>query len=159
MIQKKHQLFHVYRIQDASSVWLSKPFAIADSVVAFFQDLLTDGDGQLQLDDFSFILYLIIEEEDADLCRIPDMREIRQTIFSIDPDSAFRLDDLYSRFYQSFWDIVGADQHAAVLDSYPNFSFARPIAKKTDFFYDYAVHSNMKFSVDLLCLEDSRVRC
>ena len=37
-------------------------------------------------------------------------------VFSIDPDSAPGLDGLCSRFYQSCWDIVGADLHAVVLD-------------------------------------------
>lgn len=155
MIQKKHQLFHVHRIHDASSVWLSEPFAIVDSVVAFFQDLLTDGDGQFQLYDFSFILSLIIDEEDVDLCRIPDMREIRQMVFSIDPDNAPRLDGFYSRFYQSFWGWPAC----CCFGFLSPFFFCLAYSEKTDFFYDYAVHSNMKFLVDLLCLEDSRVRC
>ena len=77
MIQKKHQLFHVHRIQDASLVWLSESSAIADSTVTFFQGLLTDWNSQFQPKDFSFIPSLITEEDNVDLCRIPDVEEVR----------------------------------------------------------------------------------
>lgn len=41
------------------------------------QGLLTDGDNQFQLEDFRFIPSLIAEENDVDLCRIPDVEEVR----------------------------------------------------------------------------------
>ncbi|KAK9186911.1 hypothetical protein WN944_018300 [Citrus x changshan-huyou] len=100
MIQKKHQLFHVHRIQDASLVWLSESSTIADSAITFFQGLLTDGNSQFQPEDFSFIHSLITEEDDVDLCRIPDVEE-------------------------SCWDIVEADLHAAVLDCFSGSAMPR----------------------------------
>ena len=36
MIQKKRELFHIHRIHYASFEWISKPTAIAASVVNFF---------------------------------------------------------------------------------------------------------------------------
>ena len=52
---------------------------------------MIDRDSQFQPDDFSFILSLIIEEEDVDLCRILNVEEVYQVVFSIDPDSALNL--------------------------------------------------------------------
>lgn len=125
MIQNKHQLFHFHQIQDASSVWLSKSSAIADSAVTFFQGLLTDEDSQFQPEDFSFIPSLITEEDDVDLCMIPDIEEVRQVVFSIDPDSAPGLNGFCSRFYQLCLDIVGADLHTTILDYFSGFAMPR----------------------------------
>lgn len=125
MIQNKHQLFHFHRIQDSSSVWLSESSAIADSTVTFFQGLLTDKDSQFQPEDFSFIPSLITEEDDVDLCRIPDIEEVRQVVFSIDPDSAPGLNGFCSRFYQSCLDIVGVDLHTTILDYFSGSAMPR----------------------------------
>lgn len=40
MIQKKRQLFHIHRIQDASSEWISKPFVDVAFTIDFFEGLL-----------------------------------------------------------------------------------------------------------------------
>lgn len=68
---------------------------------------------------------MITEEDDVDLCRIPDMEEVRQVVFSIDLDSAPRPDGFCSRFYQSCWDIVGAELHAVVLDYFSGSAMPR----------------------------------
>lgn len=125
MIQNKHQLFHFHWIEDAYSVWLSESSAIADSIVTFFQGLLTDEDSQFQREDFSFIPSLITEEDDVDLYRIPDIEEVRQVVFSIDPDSAPGLNGFCSRFYQSCLDIVGADLHTTILDYFSGSTMPR----------------------------------
>ena len=68
---------------------------------------------------------MITEEDDVDLSRIPDMEEVRQVVFAIDHDSAQGPDGFCSRFYQSYWDIVGADLHAAVLDYFSGSAMPR----------------------------------
>ena len=48
MIRKKHQLFHIHRIQNNSFFeWISKP-SVADSTVDYFQELLVGGASQFQ---------------------------------------------------------------------------------------------------------------
>lgn len=42
--------------------------------------------------------------------------------FSIKPDSAPRPDGFCSKFYQSCWDVVGADMLIAVLDYFRGFA-------------------------------------
>lgn len=43
----------------------------------------------------------MITEDDMDLYRKPDMDEVRQVVFSIDPNNAPGPDRFRSRFYQS----------------------------------------------------------
>ncbi|KAH9650228.1 hypothetical protein KPL70_026289 [Citrus sinensis] len=68
-------MLYYARTEQSSARWLSESSAIVDSAVTFFQGLLTDEDSQFQPEDFSFIPSLITEEDDVDLCRIPDIEE------------------------------------------------------------------------------------
>lgn len=43
IIQNKCWLFHIYRIEDASSEWISKPAIVALFVVDYFEGLLARG--------------------------------------------------------------------------------------------------------------------
>ena len=116
MILKKRQLFHIHRIQvDCFSKWISKPSVIIDYDVDYFQDLLTGDASQFQQTDFEVIPSLVSAEDDVELCRKPDIDEIRHAVFSIDPDSAPGPDGFCSRFYQSCWDIICHDLLDVVL--------------------------------------------
>ncbi|KAH9750075.1 reverse transcriptase domain-containing protein [Citrus sinensis] len=117
MIRKKRQLFHIHRIRDdSSSEWITDPSAVAASAVDFFRDLLSGDDGQFQQTDFDTIPTLVTAEDDAVLCREPDIDDVRRAVFSIDPESAPGPDGFCSKFYQVCWDIVGRDLLDAVLD-------------------------------------------
>lgn len=98
MVQKKRQLFHVHQIWDDSSKWISKPSYVAVSAVDYFQGLLAGGNSQFQQSDFDFIPHLVSAADNTSLCREPDLDEIRQVVFFIDPNSAPGPDRFYSRF-------------------------------------------------------------
>lgn len=50
------------------------------------------------------------------VCVEPNIDEIRQVIFSIDPDSALGSDKFCIRLYQLCWDIIYSDLLDAVLN-------------------------------------------
>jgi len=52
---------------------------------------------------------LITYEENSDLCKLPELDEVRKAIFNLNRDRASGPDGLTGRFYQSCWDIVGND--------------------------------------------------
>lgn len=79
---------------------LSEPSAIVNSAIKFYKGFLAGGDGQFQMADFDFIPTLVTEEDDADLCRVPNMEEICQVVFSIDRDGAPGPDGFCGKFYQ-----------------------------------------------------------
>ncbi|KAH9684247.1 reverse transcriptase domain-containing protein [Citrus sinensis] len=98
MIRKKRQLFHIHKIRDdSSSEWITDPSAIADSAVCSFRKLQSGDSGQFQQTDFDIIPTLVTAEDDVDLCREPDIDDVRRAVFSIDPESAPGPDDFCSR--------------------------------------------------------------
>lgn len=84
--------------------------------VGYFRGLLYGDTGQFQQTDFDTIPTLVTTEDDVDLCREPDIDDVRRAIFSIDPESAPGPDGFCSRFYQFCWDIIGRDLLDVVLD-------------------------------------------
>ncbi|EOY00995.1 Uncharacterized protein TCM_010895 [Theobroma cacao] len=64
----------------------------------------------------SLIPSLIFESDNANLCSVPTMTELKEAIFNIDKDSVAGLDGFSSYFYQQCWDIVANDLLDAVVD-------------------------------------------
>ena len=58
---------------------------------------------------------VITTEMNNALIRIPEKVEIRQAVFSINPDKAPGPDGFSASFYQGFWDIIGEDVTAEIV--------------------------------------------
>ncbi|KAK3207109.1 hypothetical protein Dsin_021155 [Dipteronia sinensis] len=61
------------------------------------------------MDILSHIPHLVTDNDNENLCRIPSSTEIKETIFSMDPNSAPGPDGFPGSFYQHFWDLVAVD--------------------------------------------------
>lgn len=116
MIRNKRHSCHIHMIQDSSASWISEPAAMATSAVQFFQGLLSGQASHIQVLDFDFLPSLVTADDDIQLCRDSTLEEVRNVVFSIDPDSAPGPDGFCSRFYQTCWDIIADDLFATVLD-------------------------------------------
>uniref|UniRef100_A0A0V0HTI1 Putative ovule protein n=1 Tax=Solanum chacoense TaxID=4108 RepID=A0A0V0HTI1_SOLCH len=61
------------------------------------------------------ILHRCITKEDNDMfCTLPTLKELLDCVFSLDLDSAPRLDGLSGYFYQNTYSIIASDLHKAV---------------------------------------------
>lgn len=56
---------------------------------------------------------MVTNEDNDNLTSLPTLQEVKDTVFSIDPDSA--PDGLNGKFYQSAWQIIENDIHAAII--------------------------------------------
>ncbi|KAL2532961.1 DNAse I-like superfamily protein [Abeliophyllum distichum] len=68
---------------------------------------------------------LVSDEDNLQLNRIPTLAEVREAIFSIDPDSVAGPDGFSSHFFQECWDIISDDVFQAVLDFFAGGHFPR----------------------------------
>jgi len=59
---------------------------------------------------------LVIEADNHMLLRLPLSLEIKEVVFSLNGDGAPGPDGFGSHFYQTFWDIVGADLVNSILE-------------------------------------------
>ncbi|KAL2540715.1 Uncharacterized protein Adt_01693 [Abeliophyllum distichum] len=75
--------------------------------------------------DPDIIPRLVFDEDNLQLNRIPTLAEVREAIFSIDPDSVAGPDGFSSHFFQECWDIISDDVFQAVLDFFAGGHFPR----------------------------------
>ncbi|KAL2475613.1 Uncharacterized protein Adt_36349 [Abeliophyllum distichum] len=75
---------------------------------------------------------LVSDEDNLQLNRIPTLAEVREAIFSIDPDSVAGPDGFSSHFFQECWDIISDDVFQAVLDFFAGGHFPRADSSQDD---------------------------
>ncbi|KAL2532641.1 Uncharacterized protein Adt_05992 [Abeliophyllum distichum] len=98
---------------------------IQPSAVSFFQELLSAAPQPVDPIRPDIIPRLVSNEDNLQLNRIPTLAEVREAIFSIDPDSVAGPDGFSSHFFQECWDIISDDVFQAVLDFFAGGHFPR----------------------------------
>lgn len=78
--------------------------------MAYYQNLYTSSGTSSDFAEIcSVIPNIVSQEENTSLTAIPKANEIKATVFSMDSHSAPGPDGFSGSFYQSCWDIIGAD--------------------------------------------------
>lgn len=73
------------------------------------------SDGSGGLDGFEDVIRSVVYlDENIALTIMPLVKEIKQVVFKMDPESASSLDGFSGMFFQTCWDIVGEDVATAV---------------------------------------------
>ncbi|KAL2476812.1 DNAse I-like superfamily protein [Abeliophyllum distichum] len=98
---------------------------IQPSAVSFFQDLLSAAPQPVDPIRPDIIPRLVSDEDNLQLNRTPTLAEVREAIFSIDPDSVAGPDGFSSHFFQECWDIISDDVFQAVLNFFAGGHFSR----------------------------------
>ncbi|WMV19692.1 hypothetical protein MTR67_013077 [Solanum verrucosum] len=109
--KKKRLTIHKIKAQDGN--WVEGTPQVADAAIKFFSHLFKAE----PIEEDNYVLNvkerMVTNEDNDNLTSLPTLQEIKDTIFSIDPDSA--PDGLNGKFYQSAWQIIENDIHAAII--------------------------------------------
>lgn len=104
----KHTRLLIHKIQSSSGQWLDQQGDIAQEAVDFFQQLYNNS-GSPTFDEgiLDYIPSLISANDNFTLDRLPSLDEVRDTVFSLDKNSAPGLDDFLGDFFLCCWSIMG----------------------------------------------------
>ncbi|KAL2543444.1 DNAse I-like superfamily protein [Abeliophyllum distichum] len=116
MVQGRRIRSRIRSITSATGAVLDSQETIQPSAVSFFQDLLSAAPQPVDPIRPDIIPRLVSDEDNLQLNRTPTLAEVREAIFSIDPDSVAGPDGFSSHFFQECWDIISDDVFQAVLD-------------------------------------------
>lgn len=105
----------IMKIKDFNGNQVEGTTEIADAGVRFFHDLFSVDNTTEDLQALNIIKKVINNDDNNFLMSTPSTQEVKDNIFSIDPDSAPGPDGLSGRFYQTAWSVVGNDVHRAVV--------------------------------------------
>ena len=82
---------------------------IVQTFVQFYHQLFTSGNTYARSVVEEALSPKVTTAMNEDLTKIPDMEEVRAAVFSIHPGKALGPDGFSAGFYQTFWDVIGAD--------------------------------------------------
>lgn len=80
---------------------------IANAFVIFYQQLFTAGSTDSTSVVQEALTPKVTEAMNQMLISLPEKQEVKEAVFSINPDKALGPDGLSASFYQVFWDIIG----------------------------------------------------
>lgn len=107
VVKGRRQRLQVNRIQDSRRKWLENQEDIVTAAVVFYQDQFTQKRCATDFALLNHVPELIDEDENVELCKIPDHEETKNVVFSLNRDSSGGPDGLSGKFFQTYWDIVG----------------------------------------------------
>lgn len=107
--------------------WIEGDEEIAREAVSSFQKQFTKDSSDVDLSILSCIPKLVSDEDNKMLTNQPTLDEIKDIVFSMDPQSSPDPDGISGKFYQSCWDIIKIDLLLMVLDFFVGTTIPRAI--------------------------------
>ncbi|KAK6776038.1 hypothetical protein RDI58_027039 [Solanum bulbocastanum] len=95
--------------------WLDRNDQIAEGAVSFYHNLFSCESVSIDTETLNYLPRFITDEHNEMLSALPTLQEVKECVFSLDPDSALGPDGLSGRFYQAAWNIISSDVHKAVI--------------------------------------------
>ncbi|KAL0340345.1 UNVERIFIED_CONTAM: hypothetical protein Sradi_4551300 [Sesamum radiatum] len=114
LVQKRRFRGTIFGIQHEGE-YLTDPIAIKDSAASFFQRLLTAEPVFPEEMDSEHLEDGLTDEDRRFLCVMPTLEEVREAVFSIDPDSVAGPDGFGAVFFHTCWEIIAEDVFGAVM--------------------------------------------
>ncbi|KAK4406640.1 hypothetical protein Sango_0670500 [Sesamum angolense] len=117
----KRRLFGGRKRHDGE--YLTDPIAIKDSATSFFQRLLTAEPVFSEEMDSEHLEDGLTDEDRRSLCVMPTLEEVREAVFSIDPDSVAGPDEFGAVFFHTCWEIIFKDVFGTVIEFFRGSGF------------------------------------
>ncbi|EOY25454.1 Uncharacterized protein TCM_026877 [Theobroma cacao] len=130
-MQKKRIRSHIFKVQEPDGRWIEDQEQLKQSAIKYFSSLLKFepcDDSRFQR---SLIPSIISNSENELLCAEPNLQEVKDAVFGIDPESAAGPDGFSSYFYQQCWNIIAHDLLDAVRDFFHGANIPRGVTSTT----------------------------
>ena len=103
---------------------------IANSFVLFYQHLFTAGTADSSSVVQEALIPKVTDSMNQMLIELPGKQEVKEAVFSINPDKAPGPDGFSASFYQVFWDVIGDDIYRDIRDFFET-SYLNPRHNET----------------------------
>ncbi|XP_075095163.1 uncharacterized protein LOC142173465 [Nicotiana tabacum] len=115
-----------YWKQKAGMTW----FAEGDrNTMDFYKKQFTNEGDAFEFSLLNNVPSMVTMDQNLELRRFPTIEEVRTTIFELSGESASGPDGLTGLFYQTCWDVIGADIHNMVLYFYGGAALPKSITR------------------------------
>lgn len=121
----------IHRIKGANGEWVEDTAQLQSLAVTFFRDLLAQ-DSPMEMDSVDFFLNLVprmvTAEDNAHILSPISLQEVKESVFSLDADSAPGPDGFSGKFFQSCWNVIADDLLLATQEFFAGVPLPRSIA-------------------------------
>ncbi|XP_060170583.1 uncharacterized protein LOC132601519 [Lycium barbarum] len=116
LVKGRRKKYMINKIQGSDGTWLEDETQMAAEAVNFYQTQFSQEEENSQSTLLDNVPNLIDQQTNIELCKMPSLEEIKQAVFNLNGTSASGLDGFSGKFYQSCWNIIGADVYKLVLE-------------------------------------------
>ncbi|XP_031095329.1 uncharacterized protein LOC115999629 [Ipomoea triloba] len=109
LVKERRRKQVIHKIKREEGGWVVEQDQIANMAVEYYQKLFEAQETQLDLTMFECLQGSVTEEENRRLVANPTAEEIKESIFSMNPNSSAGPDGFGGGFYQSCWDVIKGD--------------------------------------------------
>lgn len=113
-LKDRRRRLHINKIQDKQLQWVEGNEDISKAAVRYFKGIFCQTHEFQDMDELKSILPVVNDATNMDLIAMPSTNEIKEIVFTMDPDSAPGLDGITAKFFQVCWDIISKDITLAI---------------------------------------------
>lgn len=125
LIRGRRRRLFIHKISNEHGEWIQGEENIANAACAHFKDILAAESQTVNEAALDCIPTMITDAQNQVLSAMPSIDELKQVVFSMNPNSAAGPDGMNGKFFQSCWDIIKRDLLAVV----QSFFCGHPIPK------------------------------
>ncbi|KAH0647498.1 hypothetical protein KY285_032746 [Solanum tuberosum] len=100
-IKDRRRRLSLKKIMNEQNQWLEGNDQIAEGAVSFYQNLFSRESVAIDTETINYFPRCITDKDNEMLSALPTLQEVKECVFSLDPDSAPRPDGLNGCFYQA----------------------------------------------------------
>ncbi|XP_075087558.1 uncharacterized protein LOC107813948 [Nicotiana tabacum] len=119
-VNGKRKKLQLKRIKSGSRVWIEDQEQLATAAVDFYQRKFTNEGVAFEFSLLNNVPSMVTMDQNLELSRLPTIEEVRAVVFELSGESASGPDGFTGLFYQTCWDVIGADLHNMIGDFLPS---------------------------------------
>ncbi|XP_015168636.1 uncharacterized protein [Solanum tuberosum] len=100
-IKDRRRRLSLKKIMNEQNQWLEGNDQIVEGAVSFYQNLFSHESVAIDTETINYLPRCITDKDNEMLSALPTLQEVKECVFSLDPDSAPRPDGLNGCFYQA----------------------------------------------------------
>lgn len=93
------RILAIQKIKNEDEQWIEEEDQIANEAIKCFENLFKQPQQQADLSNFECLENIITNQDNTELTRMPTKEEIKETVFSMNPDFAPGLDGFTTLFF------------------------------------------------------------
>ncbi|KAH0734895.1 hypothetical protein KY285_010602 [Solanum tuberosum] len=106
LIRGRRRKLYINKILREDGVWIQGEETIAKAACDHFQDIFTGENILINEEPLKCIPRMLNQEQNGNLIAMPNMKELKEVVFSMNPNSAAGPDSMNGCFFQKSWSII-----------------------------------------------------